>query len=101
MNATAKHLRARIAEVLKQGTGGRRYGAERKRAMVDYALARQGEGATIRVIAEEIGLSEGLLGKWLRHARLRLVVVARYSRTAARRRCTPSSRCRRQADQPA
>jgi transposase-like protein len=51
---------------------GRRSGAEFKRAVVEFAFARQGEGSTIREIAEELGLSTGLLGKWLRHARLRL-----------------------------
>ena len=35
-------------------------------------MARQGERATIREIAEELGLSAGVLGRWLRHARLRL-----------------------------
>jgi transposase-like protein len=39
---------------------------------VNHAFARQGERATISEIAEEFGLSAGLLGKWLRHARLRL-----------------------------
>jgi transposase-like protein len=39
---------------------------------VDYAFARQDEHATIREIAEELGLSAWLLSKWLRHARLRL-----------------------------
>jgi transposase-like protein len=72
MNPAAEHLRARIAAVPKQGPGGRRYGAELKRAVVEHAVARQGEGALIREIAEELGLSTGLLGKWLRHARLRL-----------------------------
>jgi transposase-like protein len=68
----AEHLRVRIAEVPQQGPGGRRYGAELKRAVVEHAFARQGEGAIIRDVAEELGLSTGLLGKWLRHARLRL-----------------------------
>jgi hypothetical protein len=72
MNPAAKHLRARIAAVPQQGPGGRRYGAELKRAVVEHAFACQGEGAIIRDIAEELGLPAGLLGKWLRHARLRL-----------------------------
>jgi hypothetical protein len=67
-----EHLRARIAEVLKQAPRQRRYGRDLKRAVVDYAFARQDERATIRAIAEELGLSAGLLGKWLRHAWLRL-----------------------------
>jgi transposase-like protein len=67
-----EHLRARIAEVLKQAPRQRRYGRELKRAVVDYAFARQDERATIRAIAEELGLSAGLLSKWLRHAWLRL-----------------------------
>jgi len=72
MSAAAKRLRARIAVVPKRERGGRRYGADLKRAVVEYAFTRQGEHATIHVIAEELGLSTGLLGKWLRHARLRL-----------------------------
>jgi transposase-like protein len=72
MNPVAEHLRARIAAVPKQAHGGRRYGADLKRAVVEHAFARQGERATIREIAEELGLSAGLLGKWLRDARLRL-----------------------------
>jgi transposase-like protein len=67
-----EHLRTRIAEVLKQAPRQRRYGRELKRTVVDYAFARQDERATIRAIAEELGLSAGLLGKWLRHAWLRL-----------------------------
>ena len=65
-------LRARIAAVLKQEAHKRRYGNELKRAIVDYAFARQDERATIGQIAAELGLSAWLLGKWLRHARLRL-----------------------------
>jgi hypothetical protein len=60
------------AEVLKQEAHTRRYGNDLKRAIVDYAFARQDESATIARIAEELGLSAWLLGKWLRHARLRL-----------------------------
>jgi transposase-like protein len=67
-----EHLRARIAEVLEQEPRKRRYGADLKRAIVDYAFARQDEHATIREIAEELDLSAWLLAKWLRHARLRL-----------------------------
>jgi transposase-like protein len=72
MTLGAKRLRVRIATVPKHERGGRRYGADLKRAVVEHAFARQGEGATIREIAEELGLSAVLLGKWLRHARLRL-----------------------------
>jgi transposase-like protein len=72
MNPAAEPLRARVAAVPQQGPGGRRYGAELKRAVVEHAFARQSEGALIREISEELGLSTGLLGKWLRHARLRL-----------------------------
>jgi transposase-like protein len=68
----AEHLRARIAAAPKQGLGRRRYGAELKRALVEYAFAREGEHATIREIGEELGLSAGVLGRWLRRARLRL-----------------------------
>jgi transposase-like protein/molybdenum-dependent DNA-binding transcriptional regulator ModE len=68
----AEHLRARIVAAPKQGPGKRRYGAELKRAVVEYAFAREGERATIREIAEELGLAAGVLGRWLRHARLRL-----------------------------
>jgi hypothetical protein len=39
---------------------------------VGYAFARQDERATIGQLAGELGLSAWLLGKWLRHARLRL-----------------------------
>jgi transposase-like protein len=67
-----EHLRVRIAEVLAQRPNKRRYGNDLKRAIVDYAFAREDEHATIRKIAEELGLSAWLLGKWLRHARLRL-----------------------------
>ena len=67
-----EQLRARIAEVLKQEARKRRYGNDLKRALVDYAFARQDESATIGQIAAELGLSAWLLGKWLRHARLRL-----------------------------
>jgi transposase-like protein len=62
----------RNATTVNQEHGGRRYGAELKRAVVEYAFARQGEGATIRELAGEPCLSAGLLGKWLRHARQRL-----------------------------
>ena len=72
MTLGAKRLRARLAAVLRQEGRGRRYGADLKRAVVEHAFARQGEGATIREIAGELGLSAGLLGKWLRDARLRL-----------------------------
>jgi transposase-like protein len=67
-----EHLRARIVEVLEQEPRKRRYGNDLKRAIVDYAFARQDEHATIREIAAELDLSSSLLGKWLRHARLRL-----------------------------
>jgi transposase-like protein len=72
MSPAAEHLRARIVVAPTQGLGRRRYGAELKRAVVEYAFAREGERATIREIAEELGLSAGVLGRWLRHARLRL-----------------------------
>jgi transposase-like protein len=72
MLSQREHLCARIAEVLKQEPHKRRYGNELKRAIVDYAFARQDERATIGQIAAELGLSAWLLGKWLRHARLRL-----------------------------
>jgi transposase-like protein len=72
MPSEREQLCARIAEVLKQGAHKRRYGNELKRAIVDYAFARQDERATIGQIAGELGLSAWLLGKWLRHARLRL-----------------------------
>jgi transposase-like protein len=72
MSAVAEHLRARIAMAATQGPGRRRYGAELKRAVVEYAFAREGERATIRGIAEELGLSAGVLGRWLRHARRRV-----------------------------
>jgi len=72
MPSQREQLRARIAEVLKQEAHKRRYGNELKRAIVDYAFARQDERATIGQIAAELGLSAWLLGKWLRHARLRL-----------------------------
>jgi transposase-like protein len=72
MPSEREHLRARIAEILKQEAHKRRYGNELKRAIVDYAFARQDERATIGQIAAELGLSAWLLGKWLRHARLRL-----------------------------
>jgi transposase-like protein len=65
-------LRARIVEVLEQEPRKRRYGNELKRAIVDYAFARQDEHITIGQIAAELDLSSSLLGKWLRHARLRL-----------------------------
>jgi transposase-like protein len=70
MNPAAEHLRARIVAAPKQGLGRRRYGAELKRAAVEHVFARLGEGATIREIAEELGLSAGLLYKWLHDARL-------------------------------
>jgi len=38
--------------------------------VVEYVFARQGEGAAIREIAEELGLTAGLLYKWLHYARL-------------------------------
>jgi transposase-like protein len=72
MPSQREHLRARIAEVLEQEPNKRRYGNELKRAIVDYAFARQDERATIGQIAGELGLSAWLLAKWLRHARLRL-----------------------------
>ena len=72
MSPAAEHLRARIAAAPKQGPGRRRYGVELKRAVVEYAFARQGERTTIGEIAEELGLSAALLGRWLRHARLRI-----------------------------
>jgi transposase-like protein len=72
MSPAAEHLRARIVAARTQRLGRRRYGAELKRAVVEYAFAREGERATIREIAEELGLSAGVLGRWLRRARLRL-----------------------------
>jgi transposase-like protein len=72
MSPAAEHLRARIVAAPTQGLGRRRYGAELKRAVVEYAFAREGERATIREIAEELGLSAGVLGRWLRRARLRI-----------------------------
>jgi transposase-like protein len=72
MPSEREQLRTRIAGVLKQEAHKRRYGNELKRAIVDYAFARQDERATIGQIAVELGLSAWLLGKWLRHARLRL-----------------------------
>jgi transposase-like protein len=72
MSPAAEHLRARIVAAPTQGPGRRRYGAELKRAVVEYAFAREGERATIREIAEELGLSAGVLGRLLRRARLRL-----------------------------
>jgi transposase-like protein len=72
MSPAAEHLRARLAAAPTQGPGRRRYGAELKRAVVEYAFVRKDEGATIRETAEELGLSAKFLYKWLRHARLRL-----------------------------
>jgi hypothetical protein len=72
MSPAAEHLRARIVAAPTQGLGRRCYGAELKRAVVEYVFARQGEGATIRESAEELGLSAGVLGRWLRRARRRV-----------------------------
>ena len=72
MPSEREQLRARIVGVLKQEARKRRYGNDLKRAIVDYAFARQDERTTIGQIAAELGLSAWLLGKWLRHARLRL-----------------------------
>ena len=72
ISSQREHLRARIAEVLERAPHKRRYGNDLKRAIVDYAFARQDEHATIGQIAAELDLSVWLLGKWLRHARLRL-----------------------------
>jgi transposase-like protein len=72
MSFAAEHLRARIVAAPTYGAGRRRYGAELKRAVVEYAFAREGERATIREIAAELGLSAGVLGRWLCRARLRL-----------------------------
>jgi transposase-like protein len=72
MSPAAEHLRARIVAAPTQGPGRRRYGAELKRAVVEYAFAREGERASIREIAQELGLSAVVLGRWLRRARLRL-----------------------------
>jgi transposase-like protein len=72
MLSEREQLRERIAEVLKQEARKRRYGNDLKRVIVDYAFARQDERATIGQIAAELGLLAWLLGKWLRHARLRL-----------------------------
>jgi transposase-like protein len=72
MSPAAEHLRARIVAAPTQRLGRRRYGAELKRAVVEYAFVRKGEGATMREVVEELGLSAGVLGRWLRRARLRL-----------------------------
>jgi transposase-like protein len=77
MSPGAEHLRARIGAAPTQGLGKRRYGAELKRAVVEHALAREGERATIREIAEELGLSAEVLGRWLRHARRRRIKKGR------------------------
>jgi hypothetical protein len=57
----------RIAGVLQQGPGGRRYGIELEHEVVVYAFARQDERVRHPLITEEFGLSAGLFGKWLRH----------------------------------
>ena len=72
MSPAAEQLCARIVAAPKQGPGRRRYSTDLKRAVVEHAFVREGERATIREIAEELGLSATLLGRWLRHARRRL-----------------------------
>jgi hypothetical protein len=97
MPSQREPLRVRDAcEVLKQEPRKRRYGADLKRAIVDYAFARQDEQATIREIAAELDLSASLLGKWLRHARLRLEKGKIPSSRASPRRCPGLRRRHRQ-----
>jgi transposase-like protein len=63
-------LRKRIIQA--QARTPRFYGAELKRKIVAYAAERQADGATIRQLATELGLSYGGLRTWLSHAQLRL-----------------------------
>jgi transposase-like protein len=62
-------LQKRIAQA--QAQPRRVYGAALKRKIVAYAAERQADGATIRQLATELGLSYGGLRTWLSHARLR------------------------------
>jgi hypothetical protein len=43
MSPAAEHLRARIGAAPTQGLGKRRFGAELKRSVVEYAFAREDE----------------------------------------------------------
>jgi transposase-like protein len=72
MNSRRQELCERIAEVHAQPPRTWRYGAELKRAIVDYARERLAEGIKQEEIARELGLSASRLGKWIRRARLRM-----------------------------
>jgi transposase-like protein len=68
-NSQLRNLQGQIAQAQEQPR--RVYGAALKRRIVAYAEARQVQGATIRQIATDLGLSRGVLRRWLSHARLR------------------------------
>lgn len=72
MNSRREELCERIAEVHAQPPHTWRYGAELKRAILDYARERMAEGFKREEIARELGLSGSLLSKWIRRARLRM-----------------------------
>lgn len=70
MESRREELKRRAQAAPRMSSGQRRYNAEFKRDVTEYGRERQREGATLREIAEELGLSAGLFMRWMRWAKL-------------------------------
>lgn len=85
MKSRREELERRVQAAPRTSWGARRYGAELKREVTEYGRERQREGATIREIAGELGLSVDALRKWMRWAR-RLIAAGKVPFEHSRRR---------------
>jgi transposase-like protein len=68
MKSRREELARRVQAAPRTSWGARRYGGELKREVTEYGRERQREGATIKEIAGELGLSTDSLRKWMRWA---------------------------------
>jgi transposase-like protein len=68
---TRQQLRQRIEETQRTRSGYRRYDAKLKRDVVEYTHLCSAQGDSLVQIAAALGLDNGLLGKWVRHAKRR------------------------------
>jgi hypothetical protein len=75
-NQESEHIRVRVLEVIEGSKPGRcRYPKDLKEASVTYAKRRRSEGATVKVICQELGLRHWTLHKWLRSSQERFLPV--------------------------
>ena len=91
---TTSEERKRIREAIAARPDQRqRLSADLRARAAAYACRRKAEGRTASVIAEELGVSQPTVGRWLEQGSGTAIVVARSSRPRALREVVVEPRC--------